>query len=410
MDFFNEISSERNKHEVIKTISDIPNNYVGCKRRLLYHIYDVLEDNNIKYNKVFDAFSGSGIVSSLFKLLGKNVVSNDLLTSSSLNALCLCRHFNDINLSTSDLHFLLHNKPSDIIPFVTDNYGKFFTPDECNFLDSYRRNIEILFNGYFNHGYDASDKKLATSFENPLKQYNHQKAMSASFALFLMQNHINQNCFVGGRCYSGQTLARLDHRLAHQKSKGKEIHQIKFKSKDFDSVRLSKDEKLEGTQYSCQYNADIIKLLENGHVKADLLYLDPPYGGANSDYAFLYKFLEEYIYRDKLENLSHLKNSMKRFSNAKNYQSEFEYLLSLCSSFPTWLISYNNSSYAGIETITDTIHRVGKKKTKVIPVQFEYQYRKKNNVSDLEHFKENYANNGHKFEDQGTEYLVLAYE
>ena len=48
---------------------------------------------------------------------------------------------------------------------------------------------------------------------------------------------------------------------------------------------------------------DIIDLLESKLIVADLLYLDPPYGGSSSDYSTLYRFLEEYLYEDKLENL-----------------------------------------------------------------------------------------------------------
>ena len=76
MEFFDVLNSKRSKYDIVKKISSIPSNYVGSKRRMLHYIWDVIEQNHIEFDSVFDAFSGSAMVSLLFKLMGKKVFCN----------------------------------------------------------------------------------------------------------------------------------------------------------------------------------------------------------------------------------------------------------------------------------------------------------------------------------------------
>ena len=444
MDFFDSFKDDRKKQDIVNSISGIPSNYVGSKRRLLYHILNVLEENNIQYDSVFDAFSGSAMVSLLFKKAGKKVVSNDLLTSSAITAVCLLENEN-IPLTKEDLRFLCTNEPDDVGTFVKDNYmNKFFTEKECLFLDRYRRNVEVLCGDKFYCGIDilnkatlasipnsnfsvyGKDLKMIRSVHDQNKSFWDEKwrdttrkrrdanneimfgksigemyeKYKSAFSLFAIENHINQNCFLGGRYYNGQTIAKLEHRLEHKKVQDREIFEIPIDLSKFKKV-LSKGE-------VCVFNSDVIDILESGIINADLIYLDPPYGGASSDYSTLYRFLEEFLYEDKLENLEHIQKGSKRFAKSKGYQEQFEHLLSLCQEFPIWLISYNESSYADLETIKATIRNAGRSDIVVYEVPITYQYRKNKNVVDIDHFKENFLEEGHKFTERGTEYLILA--
>jgi len=220
-----------------------------------------------------------------------------------------------------------------------------------------------------------------------------------AFSLFAIENHVNQHCFLGGRYYNGQTIANLEHRLKHDRDKGKEIDQIPLDVGRFKDI-------LGNGNDSVVFNSDIIDLLNSNIINADLLYLDPPYGGASSDYAILYRFLEEYLYECSLEEMEHIQKGAKRFSKSKGYQEQFENLLSLCGRFKTWLISYNESSYADLDTITSTIKNAGKTNVKVVEVPITYQYRKGKNVVDPD-FKE-YSESGKKHLQRGMEYLILA--
>lgn len=443
-DFLTFMSHNRNKLDIVNKISKIPSNYVGSKRRMLIHIWDMLHDNDVKFDTVFDAFSGSAIVSLLFKCMGKKVFCNDLLTSSSITAVCLLEN-SDIPLTYEDLSFLCTNIPSNYNSFVMDNYrDKFFTKKECDFLDRYKSNVSELFGDKFYCGMELLNKATLSSipnsnfsvygkdikairsahqigrsfwdekwrdttrkrrdanneimFNKSLEEtYNKYKG---AFSLFAVENHINQNCFLGGRYYNGQTIAKMEHRIKHQKNNGKDITDI--------PIDIDKFKGLLGDGESVVFNSDIIDLLESKTIKTDLIYLDPPYGGASSDYANLYRFLEEYIYEEKLEDLEHIEKGSKRFSKQKGYQEHFENLLSMCDDFETWMISYNESSYADLETIIETIKKSGRKNVVVKSIPITYQYRKNKNVVDLEDFRKRYYDDGYKFKERGTEYLILA--
>lgn len=443
-DFFDIFSKDHHKQQVISSLQSLPSNYVGSKRRILTHIWDTLDKHNVKFESVFDAFSGSAMVSLLFKLMNKQVVCNDLLTSSAITAICLLEN-NEVAITQEDLHFLVVNEPTDKRTFVLDNYkDKFFTEKECNFLDRYRRNIEILCGDKFYCGLDLLNKATLASIPNSnfsvygkdlkLLRGVHDQNKSfwdekwrdttrkrrdenneitfgknlnemyskykGAFSLLAVENHVNQNCFLGGRYYNGQTIAKLGHRLEHDKSNGKEIIDM--------PIRIDKFKGVFNGNSGCVFNSDIVDLLESDIIKTDLIYLDPPYGGSSSDYSTLYRFLEEFIYEDKLENLEHIQKGSKRFCKKTGYQEQFEKLLSLCGNFPTWMISYNESSYSDIDTIVATIKNAGKKDVIVEAVPITYQYRKGKNVVDEEFFKSNYYEEGHKFLQRGTEYLILA--
>ena len=401
-DFFEALGAKREKHEIINKISSIPSNYVGSKRRLLAYIWDALEQNNIEFDSVFDAFSGSSMVSLLFKHMGKKVFSNDLLTSSALTAVSLLEN-DTYQLSPRDIKFLCTNIPDNCGTFVLDNYkDKFFTEKECKFLDAFKHNVSELCGNKFYSGLDLTSdgKSLIDKWVciSDCKDKSMPAKFKGAFSLFAVENHVNQHCFLGGRYYNGQTVASLDHRLTHQKNNGTEIQDISLNVERCKKVLSQGDCKV--------FNSDIIDLLEAEVVDADLLYLDPPYGGASSDYVNLYRFLEEYLYECKLEDMEHIQKAGKRFSKGKSYQSEFENLLSLCNKFKTWMISYNESSFADLDTITSIIKNSGKTNIEVVNVPITYQYRKGKNVVESDH--ESYTDSGHKYLQRGTEYLILA--
>lgn len=443
--FFTELEDHANKEKIISNITSIPSNYVGSKRRMLRHIWDFIDQQEVKFDTVFDAFSGSAIVSLMFKWMGKSVVANDLLTSSAINAISLLEN-NTLPLTEDDLSFLCYNQPDNQRTFVLDNYcDKFFTEKECCFLDRYRRNVELLCGNKFFCGFDllskatlasipnsnfsvyGKDLKAIRSTHDPNTPFWHEKwrdttrkrrdeennimfsssllemqqKYKSAFALMAGETHITQNCFLGGRYYSGQTIAKLEHRLKHQKNNGQELTDKPFQIKKFQNALLQGN--------SCAvFNSDIIDLLKADIVRSDLLYLDPPYGGNSSDYAVLYRFLEEFLYEDKLENLEHIQKGATRYAKAKNYQENFELLLSLCGGFPYWMLSYNDSSFADIDTITSTIKNAGKSTVVVHEIPYTYQYRKGKNIVDINSFKENYADLGHQYTQRGKEYLILA--
>lgn len=443
-DFFDSFDRKREKHSLIDRISSIPSNYIGSKRRLLGHIWDVLENEKVNFESVFDAFSGSAMVSLLFKHMGKKVFCNDLLTSSAITAVSLLET-EDIPLTPQEINFLCNNVPKDCGTFVMDNYkNKFFTEKECGFLDRYKKNVEALCGDKFYSGMELINKASIMSIPNSnfsiygkdLKSLRstHEVGKSfwtekwrdttrkrrdvnneimfqkvvgemyskykSAFSLFAIENHVNQHCFLGGRYYNGQTVAKLEHRLKHERDNGKEIFEI--------PIEINRFKEVLNNNLVTVFNSDIIDLLSSDLIKTDLLYLDPPYGGNSSDYAVLYRFLEEYLYECPLEKMEHIQKGAKRFSKSKGYQEQFENLLSLCGNkFKIWLISYNESSYADLDTIKSTIKNAGKSNIKIFDVPIIYQYRKGKGVMEPG-FSSYVESKKKKHLQRGTEYLILA--
>ena len=96
----------------MKCIEKLPLPYTGNKKKLVYNIHNVLRKKNLKFDTVLDAFSGSATISFLFKMMGKQVLSNDLLTSSYMNSVAFVEN-PGIKLSDEEKEFLLNNENPD---------------------------------------------------------------------------------------------------------------------------------------------------------------------------------------------------------------------------------------------------------------------------------------------------------
>lgn len=105
---------------------------MGSKYRLIPWIYEILKD--IEFNSALDAFSGSGVVSYLFKSMGKTVYSNDFLHFSSQISRGLIENNQD-RLSSEELDFLL-NQDCASDNFISQTFKDvFYSEPELLFLD-----------------------------------------------------------------------------------------------------------------------------------------------------------------------------------------------------------------------------------------------------------------------------------
>lgn len=265
----------------IKRIEKTPLPYTGNKKKLLYHIHRAIQKNNLQFESVLDAFTGSASVALLFKAMGKKVVANDLLTSSYLNAVAFVEN-PGIRLTDEDKDFLLNNDNSNKGTFVEDHYradGKHsrfnkFTLKECQELDNFRANIDelcgyysqslglvanaavvmrlpfgnvdasidplahrrkqqekyginssshdrrigIYYDDEYNLVFDKWFRKYVDDFtQNGVSDYHEPKIKRAAFMANLQQ-HILRDCMVQGRMHQGQALAEVSTRLGHQKN------------------------------------------------------------------------------------------------------------------------------------------------------------------------------------------------
>ena len=440
----------------IKRIEKLPLPYTGNKKKLLFQLHEALIEHDIKFDSVLDAFSGSAAVTLLFKMMGKRVLANDLLTSSYINSVAFVEN-PGIKLTDKEKHFLLHNKNDRKGTFVEDNYlgkqyrspGKEcrfnkFTLKECRHLDNFRANVDELAGIYgqslslaantavilrLPFGNVDQCQDLMTHRNRQEKEYGQQdrrigiyydENMDLNFekwfakyvsdfvrgmkpgkvaeaytskikrANFLanLQQHVLRDCMVQGRFHQGQALAETNTRLAHQKNQLKK-HWTNEGSTEMDFFTRAgtggtegkpgqgmkwwtfADVSLSGTCLSV--NMDIVDLLKSDFCQVDCVYFDPPYGGSSSNYAEIYRFLEEYIYSQPLESLPHIQSHAKRFVGKKHYEEHFREMLEAAQNIPVWLFSYNDNSWKDITYISEIIREYGKD-VKIIVLNDEYRY------------------------------------
>jgi adenine-specific DNA methylase len=332
----------------------LDNPYVGNKRKIVVDIAHALHEAEVEFDSVLDVFSGSGVVGLFFKILGKEVHSNDLLTSSFYNALAFVENEENLSLTEKELLFLCTNDSSHKGDFVQKNYEDRFTWDEGLFLDKYRCNIDLMI--------EEQNRLLAIDPGFDLNSAQRWLETKKAHAFVTMQNYVMKHCFLGGRLNSGQILAKLDHRLDHKRNNGAEMG---FKLEPlpvFPGRRCLAD------------NLDCLLFLKNAPA-VDLAYLDPPYGTDQSDYASMFAFCEEYIYSAPLDTLPHL-NTSKKFTNRKTFEPHFREVLDLASKkAKTLAISFNDSSWATVNEI-ENILKEYKKDTTVVNIDHNYKYRK----------------------------------
>jgi adenine-specific DNA-methyltransferase len=327
----------------------LDNPYVGNKRKIVVDIAKSFEKHGVEFDTMADVFSGSSVVGLFFKLLGKRVLSNDLLTSSYMNAMAFVENSKE-ELTPAHLEYLCKYDNPDKRDFVRTNYVKRFTPEEALFLDNYRANIDSLFGPLdFAQG-DATPR------------YRKPADIQRALATVMIEHYVMSHCFLGGRLNSGQILAKLEHRLQHQRNDG---HEMSFKL-DALPVFAGKDCKA--------HNLDCLDFLD-GIPDVDLCYIDPPYGGAQSDYASMFAFCEEYVYGKSLDGLPHIANS-KKFVSAKDFEIHFRDVLSRAAKRAKIVaVSFNDSSWADSDKV-QSILKDYKTAVKVINMDYEYKYRK----------------------------------
>ena len=345
------------------------NPYIGNKKKLIKFLVDtIIEKYNIQYDSFLDLFSGSSYVSMAIKKIHKKVITNDLLTSSYFNAIAYIKN-KDISLSQEDIKDLFTFPKEEPPHFINEKYLNRFSKREINIIESYFERIDKLWG-------------------NPLKE-----DMKAVLATVFMQNYIMDCCFVGGRLNNGQILAKYEHRVKHQRNRGLEMFNndtdkngISYKDMKFLEPLYPQDKNI----HEC-YNMDAIDFLTTIHPIVDLCYIDPPYGGDQSDYGYMYSFLEELIYRESYEDIKKNRDGDSRFTSGKKYRDNFDELMGKVSYIPNLIISYNSSSWGTIEEICDVIKKY---RSNIVVEEFLYSYKYRNKSK----------------EDKAKEYVIVVKE
>jgi len=329
--------------------------YMGSKQSLLKQI--ATATSSFQFNSVLDLFGGSGVVGYMFKTLGKEVISNDYMMMNSILSDVLIAN-SKIKLSDDDITFILSGTP-DYNGFVSKTFqGIYFTDEENAFIDMVRANI----------------KKLKDKTKQNL-------AMCSLIRACTKKRPRGIFTYTGFRYNDG----RKDLLLSFEeqfKAAAKVINNAVF-----DNGKISKS-----------LNKDAMDV----NVKADLVYIDPPYFSPTSDneYVRRYHFIEG-LARDWKDIEIQWETKTKKF---KNYPTPFSTKNGAYDAFDKLfkkhrhsiiVVSYSSNSFPTKDEITSLL---AKYKNDVEVLSIDYRY--------------SIGNQGHKIDDnknQVQEYIFIGY-
>ena len=119
--------------------------FMGSKRKLLPAIFELV--SRLEFESVLDLFSGSGVVSYLFKAMGKRVVSCDHMHMAATFSKAMVEN-NGVLVDRQTANGLLSQR-METDRFVERTFaGLYFTDDENRLIDTLRANIKGMPNEY----------------------------------------------------------------------------------------------------------------------------------------------------------------------------------------------------------------------------------------------------------------------
>ena len=317
--------------------------YLGNKRALLGHIASAVERVKRRLGKprlrVFDAFSGSGVVSRFLKAHASLLVSNDLEDYAAVTARCYLRNrstvdFPAIARTVADLNASVAAEP---FPpgFIEELYSPrdekritkedrvFYTRSNARRLDNYRRLI------------DSAASDMRDLLMGPLLSEASIHANTAGvFKGFYKNRHTQAGQFGGS---GSDALVRI-------------LGEIKL------DIPVT-------SNFECQYEV----LQEDANVAArrlkslDLAYIDPPYNQHpyGSNY-FMLNLLVHYQRPGRLSRVSGIPANWRRSGynvRAKSLPLLKQLLQTIDA--PFLLVSFNNEGFVSPDEMQGMLRRLG---------------------------------------------------
>jgi adenine-specific DNA-methyltransferase len=280
-------------------------NYIGNKEKIAGWICDNFPSDTIS---VFDAFSGGCSLAYEAKQRGFQVFTNDVLKINYHIANSLIQNNSEL-LSKADIETIFEGEPFE--GFMFENYAnQYFFPEECKQLDLYRKNIENL-NSEYKKSLAFALMRRAMIRKMPYSRFN----INWDKVVQLRDEAYSYEKYQRKRAYHNQSF---------------KYHFLK-NIDEYNSAIFSNEKE------NFAYNDDIFNLLSK--VKADIIYLDPPYSGTMNNYFGFYGLLDNYIegkINQPFEN---------NFIDIKKVGILFDRLFSKLGNFKYWILSYNNSAY-----------------------------------------------------------------
>ena len=337
------------------------NSYTGNKRKIIPHILQFIDHNNISYNTVLDLFCGSAYASLSFKMIGKKVACNDLMASSVVNALALVAN-NNIVLSKKEKESLRGINSSLKKVIDLEFYSDRISENEISLINNYYNNAVRLFGPF-----SISNIKFA-------------------LAMYPLLIYILKHCYIGGRLNCGQILAEYDYRIKHKRNKGWEMfvagdYTPSYRQLKWPSLVVPNDKNI----HFC-HRLDASVYLKNVDISnIDLCYIDPPYGDNQSDYFKMYDILERIVLGEEYNTQNNLIDQSKKFVHKLSYEQHFRELIHLCKKIPVLVISYNDNSWGSLEKIIDVI---GEFRNEITHTEINHAYKYRNQKKNTSKTKE----------------------
>ncbi len=336
--------------ELFKTIPTT--RYQGSKRKILPWIYDCIKD--VEFNTVLDAFGGSGMVSYLFKHMGKRVTYNDLFRFNSIIGESIIEN-NKVILTDADVTYIL-NPLQQTNNFVSDTFHNIYFLDEENrWLDMVIGNIE----------------RLSELYTNPRLRFKKAIAYNALFQACLAK-----------RPYNLFHRRNLDMRTRDvARSFGNKTTWDKPFSEHFRAFVKEINQAVFSSDARCRViNQDVFSIQSNRY---DLVYLDPPYlkkGDSNesSNYLKCYHFLEGIAHYGEWRNLIDMDSTTRRIR--KDYAPNYFNLTDAQTTFESLIKKFRKSiivlsyRYGGIPTIDELSQMMLKYKDNLRVYDKHYKY------------------------------------
>lgn len=327
---------EKNNFQYEEMLEIHNRRYLGSKTKLIPFIKDIVKENCGEYNSFFDVFGGTGIVAYSFNNPKVKIIINDFLKSNKL-AYDTWLGTKEYNIEKIKNHIISFNNinPQDIEEnYVSINFGNsFFSVENAKKIGEIRQRIEILYNE--NKINEREKAILITSLlyatdkvANTCGHYDaYRKKLDNSSKLILQVPKINDKNNIGNEIYN------------------------------IDSNLLAKE------------------------VKADIVYIDPPYN--SRQYGDAYHLLENITTWEKPEVVGVAKKMVNRSHIKSKYCTvgasfAFKDLInSLDCKYI--LVSYNNMGEKGAgrsqAKISDTeIENILSEKGEVKIFEQDYKY------------------------------------
>lgn len=316
-----------------KVLAYPPTRYMGSKTRLLPYIQDVA--SHFQFESALDLFSGSGVVGYLFKTMGKRVFSNDYMAMNATLSKAMIEN-NDQILTEQQINqlFVPDKKASR---FVQETFaGLYYTDDENAIIDLVRWNINKLPN---------SQKRAV--------------AMSALIRACLKKRARGIFTYTGLRYNDG----RADLRMSMEK-------QIR------NAATLINAAVFDNGQQNLARQGDAMST----KLKADLVYIDPPYYSPFSDneYVRRYHFVEglarnwEGVDIQWHTKTKKFKSYPTPFSSRSGAEDAFDKMFKRLKD-SILLVSYSSNSLPTRDEIISLMSRY-KRHVEVIDIDYQYSF------------------------------------